>query len=109
MIGICSNEQFTQRHCAKPSILSCFKPPQLLLLQRAIGLLQKGAAVWPGDDPIVEDHFFFHSAPPSSGNTNRFARMSMIRPASTTRPKRCVGGKSDSTKMAKPAAKITSE
>src|SRR5947207_535345 len=54
-------------------------------------------------------YLFFHWAPPSSGKTNRFARMSMIQPASTTRPNRCVGGKSDNTKMAKPAAKITSE
>src|SRR6266404_553980 len=55
------------------------------------------------------NYFFFQCAPPSSGNTNRFARISMTQPASTTRPKRCVGGKSDNTKMAKPAAKITSE
>src|SRR5438477_194417 len=54
-------------------------------------------------------YFRFHCAPPKSGKTNRFARMSMIQPASTTRPNRCVGGKSDNTKMAKPAAKITSE
>src|SRR5213079_2362146 len=54
-------------------------------------------------------YLFFHLAPPSSGKTKRFARMSMIHPASTTRPNRCVGGKSDNTKMAKPAAMITSE
>src|SRR5882724_6147537 len=53
--------------------------------------------------------FFFHSAPPNSGKTNRLARMSMSSPASTTSPKRCVGGKSESTKMANPAPKITSE
>ncbi len=40
---------------------------------------------------------------------NRFARISTIKPASTTSPKRCVGGKFDNTKIAKPAAKITSE
>src|SRR5436190_23102388 len=57
----------------------------------------------------IQAFFFFHSAPPNSGRTNRFARMSMIRPASTTTPKRCVAGKSESTKMANPAAKITSE
>ena len=52
---------------------------------------------------------FFDWAPPRSGNTNKLARMSMMQPASTTSPKRCVGGKSDSTKIANPAAKITSE
>src|SRR5437867_2143360 len=52
---------------------------------------------------------FFNGAPPSSGNTNRFARISMMHPARTTRPKRCVGGKSDNTKMAKPTAMIPSE
>ena len=55
------------------------------------------------------DYFFFKVAPPSSGKTNRFARISTIKPASTTSPKRCVGGKFDNTKIAKPAAKITSE
>src|SRR6266536_6201929 len=39
---------------------------------------------------------FFSRAPPSSGRTKRFARISMVHPARTTRPKRCVGGKSES-------------
>jgi len=50
-----------------------------------------------------------NSAPPSSGSTNKFAAISTIRPASTTRPKRCVGGKSDKRKIANPAPMITSE
>lgn len=33
--------------------------------------------------------------------------MSMIVPANTTKPNRCVGGKSESMKMAKPAAMMT--
>src|SRR5207249_9029167 len=32
----------------------------------------------------------------SSGRMKRFARISMVHPARTTRPKRCVGGKSES-------------
>src|SRR5205807_492992 len=40
------------------------------------------------------------SAPPSTGRTNRFARISMIVPATTTRPKRWVGGKSERTNIA---------
>src|SRR5262249_13982340 len=55
------------------------------------------------------NYFLFHCAPPSSGRTKRFAKISMMQPARTTRPKRCVGGKSDKTKMAKPAAMMTSE
>src|SRR5207249_7805872 len=59
--------------------------------------------------PAPGRYFFFHWAPASNGNTNKFARISMINPPSTTSPKRCVGGKSDNAKMAKPAAKMTSE
>ena len=47
--------------------------------------------------------------PDSTTGIQIYARMSMTHPASTTRPNRCVGGKSESTKMANPAAKITSE
>src|SRR5205814_6651705 len=54
-------------------------------------------------------YFLFHWAPPSTGKTNRLARMSIIQPASTTNPKRCVGGNSDETQMAKPAPMITSD
>ena len=59
--------------------------------------------------PQDDEAFLLNSAPPNNGRTKRLARMSMTQPARTTRPKRCVGGKSDRAKMAKPAAIMTSE
>src|SRR2546426_6071938 len=58
---------------------------------------------------VVHAVCFFHSAPPNSGKTNKLARISMIVPQTTTRPNRWVGGKPERTRMAKPAAMITSE
>jgi hypothetical protein len=49
---------------------------------------------------------FFSRTPPSSGRTKRFARISMMHPARTTRPKRCVGGKSESVTKGRPISEL---
>jgi hypothetical protein len=52
---------------------------------------------------------FPNSAPAKTGSTKRFAKISITVPASTTSPNRCVGGKLESAKIAKPAPITTSE